>query len=120
MDFWHHHWNGQRPLYLDFPTLFDECRNNHVRVTDLSSWDNNVWLWNFPWSHFDDPLLGEEDNILSSILQDVVLKAGCDDYWFWILESSKIFTVRSCYNHLVKARLVHNEDSSLNLALKGL
>lgn len=93
--------------------------NNQVRVAELSRWDNNVWCWNFPWSYSEDPLV-EGAKVLNFILQEVALKASCDDFWIWILESSKTFTVRSCYNHLVKARLARSKDSDLKLALNGL
>lgn len=70
--------------------------------------------------HFENSPLVEEANVLSSILQEVALKADCDNFWIWILECSKIFTVRSCYYHLVKEHLSPSEDGGLKLALKGL
>lgn len=43
----------------------------------------------------------EEANCLHQILQDVKLGWGRHDTWVWTLETSKIFTVKSCYRSLV-------------------
>lgn len=36
MIFWKHHWLGNQPLYLDFPTLFVGCQDQNVTVVVAS------------------------------------------------------------------------------------
>lgn len=38
VDFWHHHWIGQRPLKLNFENFFTGFPNQKVLLVDLVVW----------------------------------------------------------------------------------
>lgn len=74
----------------------------HIKVANVGFSLNNVWQWCLSWRGLVDQQSIEEANILHTILKDFTLVRGKDDSWSWILDSSKLFTMCSCYNYLMQ------------------
>jgi len=59
-------------------------------------WRVGAWRWRRRLFVWEEELVGE----LILLLQNVTLQVNKEDSWHWILESSKIFYVRSAYKFL--------------------
>lgn len=106
VNFWNHHWIGQRPLKMDFSNIFAGCSNKNAYIADLGVWNQSYWRWNLTAFGFDSQLLSEDGSTLFDILRDVQLNRDRTDSWSWLLEPSHRYSVRSCYRFLLSANSV--------------
>lgn len=100
--FWKHHWIGNQPLCCVFPHLFTGCRDQNLTVAAAGFWEGDLWQWAFPDNFCNSQHQREELNLLLVILRDVAPVRDSVGSWKWILQSSKQYLVKSCYNYLMQ------------------
>lgn len=79
MKFWTNLWVGTEQFSLLFPSLYSCCENKNTFVADMGSWQLHRWQWDWSWV----------ENVPSE-----------EDKWCWLPDSTKGFTVKSCYEWL--------------------
>lgn len=60
-------------------------------MKDIGGWINNAWNSKFPWRDSTVQSLLEEDRILSSIVSELYIESGKEEFWIWVLNSSNNF-----------------------------
>ena len=98
--FWVDGWLGGEALSVRFSRLYDLSLDREVSVSDMfhGGWgvDGEAWRWRRRLFVWEEEMLGD----LTLLLQNVILQVNKDDRCLWILESSRVFSVRSAYNVL--------------------
>jgi len=94
--FWHDVWIGDSPLRLQYPSLYNMCRDKEALVADY--YKDGDWEIEFRRS-----LLGSESECLDLLiqsLQHIQVDTEQQDDVEWALDTSKSFTTKSLYRFL--------------------
>jgi hypothetical protein len=97
--FWEELWVGNQPLCDRFPRLYSISIQREVMVSNMGSWIDNAWRWDFRWRRrfFD----WETD--VARQLEQVVeqfIPSQAADCWKWRYNGDDGFTVKTCYDLL--------------------
>lgn len=80
-------------------------------VPEVSHWEDAGQRWNLTWSR----QLSDEDqskaDIMQAILLEVQLTKDSGVGWFWGCDRFKLFTVKSCYQHIISISQVTLHDA---------
>jgi hypothetical protein len=104
--FWTDNWVGGQALCERFPRLFTVSNMQDVVISDLGSWVDNQWIWDFQWrrNFFQ---WEQELNVQLILCIASFQPSDVDDVWLWRDNLEEGLTVKSCYNQL-------SGDTSLN------
>lgn len=61
--------------------LYAQSNNHNFEGHRFGGWNHNVWQWEIPWLDLVDHSLVEEERILRSIVFEVHLEYGREDFW---------------------------------------
>jgi hypothetical protein len=99
--FWLDKWTVDGPLKLQFPRLFSLANDQNVMISDLGTWTEVDWIWDFRWRH---NLFVREENQLASLITNLrpVTNTELSDSWRWNPHPDGFFTFSSVYSLLDK------------------
>lgn len=117
--FWHDLWVRDKPLKWACPRLFLLSPSLDAMVSSLGFWDGQVWKWAYSWKRDLRPQDIQEEHLLKSTLNRVVLSPGRKDTLIWIPHKTGEFSVKSFYLELTK-QSVDSRNSSFNGLWCGL
>jgi hypothetical protein len=99
--FWRDIWVGSQPLKDVFPRLFSVSVAKEILVAEARVQVDGLWCWKVDWRRaLFDWELDLYHNLLE-VIGGVVLSEEVDR-WIWAEEGDGNFSVKSCYNMLVR------------------
>jgi hypothetical protein len=99
--FWRDIWVGNLPLMDVFPRLFSVSVSKEISVAEARVQVDGLWCWKVDWRRvLFDWELDLYHNLLEVIGGVVLSEEG--DRWIWAEDGDGNFSVKSCYNMLVR------------------
>jgi len=97
--FWHVAWKGTIAFRAKYPRLFFLSNQKEAKVGELGSFGHTDPNWLFSWRC---PLFVWENELVTELLVDLDGFRGTleEDVWWWRLEESGFFSVKSMYKKL--------------------
>jgi hypothetical protein len=97
--FWKDVWVTNQSLESLFPRLFGISVQQEALVSDMGSWENGVWSWEFLWRR---QFFVWEEALVQQLLTTIELKhlSTNDDSWEWTPAIDEGFSVKSLYVYL--------------------
>lgn len=106
MSFWLYLWTGTELLGHKFRRLYNVAANKEATVADMGDQENGSWVWRGCWRRdlfqWEEQLLQE----LWNMVQQVQVKDSGADRWFWRLESSGVYSVKTSYKAIMQSGVV--------------
>ncbi|GAU25188.1 hypothetical protein TSUD_150870 [Trifolium subterraneum] len=118
--FWKEKWMGMEPIRELYPSLFVKSANQHANVSNMGTWDSNLWSWKLVWTA---PLTDTETADaaeLHLLLDQIQPRRDSRDRRRWIPNTNGFFSVRSAYTVFQNRFLLSEIDPNTLLALKRL
>jgi hypothetical protein len=99
--FWSDIWVGSQPLKDVFPRLFSVSVAKDLLVAEARVWVDGLWCWKVDWRR---ALFDWELELYQNLLEAIggVVLSEVDDRWTWAEEGDGSFSVKSCYNMVVR------------------
>ncbi|XP_057770874.1 uncharacterized protein LOC130990667 [Salvia miltiorrhiza] len=96
--FWEHRWVGNQPLKIRFPRLYFISSQKGNSISDMGSWEDDVWAWNLKWNRELFQRESGRVNELISVISSISPHAGKEDRWTWKASTEGVFTTKSVYS----------------------
>ncbi|XP_057808813.1 uncharacterized protein LOC131023283 [Salvia miltiorrhiza] len=74
--FWEHRWVGNQPLKIRFPRLYFISSQKGNSISDMGSWEDDVWAWNLKWNRELFQRESGRVNELISVISSISPHAG--------------------------------------------
>ncbi|KAK2406475.1 hypothetical protein QL285_042196 [Trifolium repens] len=120
INFWQFKWFGNQRFQDLYPSLYDKEMIQNVKIADRipSEGSNGTWVW-----HWNNTLTEDELQQLYSLMEVLVgfsLQHNRSDSWRWIPGIAGVFSVKSCYNHLLENHQAAALDPDMCALFKNL